>query len=127
MNMKSTTREIQDWVCVGDKPLPEQAIGKKNDQGKLKYTLIPPYALQEVARNLTEGLKKYEERDNWQKVEGAEERYMDALMRHFESIRRGEIYDLDSSDPTMSNMAAVVVNGMFLLEFMYNPKLKNKE
>ena len=146
MNMQPTTREIQDWVwddepVVDDDRIPrksyfsdlppvdteQQAPGTKHDQGKLKYTLIPPYALQEVARNLTEGLKKYEERDNWQKVEGAEERYMDALMRHFESIRRGEIYDLGSSDPTMSNMSAVAVNAMFLLEFMYNPKLNNKE
>jgi hypothetical protein len=127
MSMKSTTKEIQDWVR-NEKTVPEkQKPGTKYDQGKLQYTLIPPYALQEVARNLTEGLKKYKERDNWQKVDGAEERYMDALMRHFEAIRRGETYDVDSSDPTISHMSAVAVNAMFLLEFMYNPKLKNKE
>ena len=148
--MKSTTREIQDWVwgdhppqmpsgvlgwehldVSSDKPIEipsdKQAPGTKYDQGKLQYTLIPPYAMQEVARNLTEGLKKYKERDNWQKVQGAEERYMDALMRHFEAIRRGETHDLDSSDPTISHMSAVAVNAMFLLEFMYNPKLNNKE
>jgi hypothetical protein len=157
MSMKSTTQEIKDWLLneepmvsnsyhqaeaiVNDDRIPgkiyfsdlplvdteKQKPGTKYDQGKLQYTLIPPYALQEVARNLTEGLKKYKERDNWQKVDGAEERYMDALMRHFEAIRRGETYDLDSSDPTISHMSAVAVNAMFLLEFMYNPKLNNKE
>ena len=122
-DMKSITQEIQEFNL--DK-LTVQTPGTKYDQGKLQYTLVPPYALQEVARNLTEGLKKYKERNNWQKVEGAEQRYMDALMRHFEAIRRGEIYDVDSSDPTISHMSAVAVNAMFLLEFMYNPELKGK-
>ncbi len=123
--MKSITQEIKDWKAPD--VIAEQTPGTKYDQGKLQYTLVPPYALQEVARNLTEGLKKYKERNNWQKVEGAEQRYMDALMRHFEAIRRGEIYDVDSSDPTISHMSAVAVNAMFLLEFMYNPELKGKE
>lgn len=122
--VKSITQEIQEFDI---NKLTEQTPGTKYDQGKLQYTLVPPYALQEVARNLTEGLKKYKERNNWQKVEGAEQRYMDALMRHFEAIRRGEIYDVDSSDPTISHMSAVAVNAMFLLEFMYNPELKGKE
>jgi len=124
VDLRSDTQQIKDW-----KPTDEataQTPGTKYDQGKLQYTLVPPYALQEVARNLTEGLKKYKERNNWQKVEGAEQRYMDALMRHFEAIRRGEIYDVDSSDPTISHMSAVAVNAMFLLEFMYNPELKGK-
>lgn len=122
--MKSITQEIKDWKATD--AIAEQTPGTKYDQGKLQYTLVPPYALQEVARNLTEGLKKYKERNNWQKVESAEQRYMDALMRHFEAIRRGEIYDVDSSDPTISHMSAVAVNAMFLLEFMYNPELKGK-
>jgi hypothetical protein len=120
-DMKSITQEIKEWK---DKEISDQVPGTKYDQGKLQYTLVPPYALREVARNLTEGLKKYKERNNWQKVEGAEQRYMDALMRHFEAIRRGEIYDVDSSDPTISHMSAVAVNAMFLLEFMYNPELQ---
>jgi hypothetical protein len=123
-DMKSITQEIKDWKDADQTTV--QSPGTKYDQGKLQYTLVPPYALQEVARNLTEGLKKYKERNNWQKVEGAEQRYMDALMRHFEAIRRGEIYDVDSSDPTISHMSAVAVNAMFLLEFMYNPELKGK-
>tara|TARA_R110000796_G_scaffold45419_3_gene109883 strand:+ start:1727 stop:2146 length:420 start_codon:yes stop_codon:yes gene_type:complete len=127
---KSTTQEMQDWIWEQELSAKEpkaQEPGTKYDNGKLQYTLVPPYALQQVARNLTEGLKKYHERDNWQKVDGAKQRYMDALMRHFEAIRRGEIYDVDSSDPTISHMSAVAVNALFLLEFMYNPNLQNKE
>lgn len=123
--VKAVKDEVDAWVAAG---MPEgtekQIAGTKYDDGKVQYTLVPPYALQEVARNLTEGLKKYKERNNWQKVPNAEQRYMDALMRHFEAIRRGEIYDVDSSVPDMPHMAAVAVNAMFLLEFMLDPKLK---
>lgn len=102
----------------------DQKLGTKYDDEKIQYTLIPPYALQEVARNLTVGLRKYKERDNWKKVEGAEQRYMDALYRHIEAVRRGEIYDNESGAENMPHMAAVVANAMFLLEFMLDPKLK---
>lgn len=117
--------EVEEWIAAGMPSSTEpQAAGTKYDQGKVQYTLVPPYALQEIARNLTAGLDKYKERNNWQKVPNAEQRYMDALMRHFEAIRRGELYDTDSSVPNMSHMSAVAVNAMFLLEFMYNPDLK---
>lgn len=124
--MKSTTREMQDWGWR-DEPLPEQAIGTKYDQDKLQYTLIPALALEQIAKNLTVGLKKYKERNNWKKVPEAEQRYLDALYRHLEAHRKGEMYDADSSVPDMPHMAAVAVNAMFLLEFMLDPELKNKE
>lgn len=104
--------------------LDEQKAGTKYDQDKLQYSLIPSYALEQVAMNLTVGLKKYKERDNWKKVEGAEQRYLDALYRHLEAHRRGELYDVDSSVPDMYHLSAVIVNAMFLLEFMLDPKLK---
>lgn len=106
-------------------PFPEdQKPGTKYDDEKLQYTLIPPHALQEIARNLTVGLRKYKERNNWQKVPNATQRYMDALYRHLEAIRRGEIYDSESGAENMPHMAAVAVNAMFLLEFMLDPNLK---
>ena len=123
-SVKPMSKEIDEWVANNMPQVETQIAGTKYDDGKVQYTLVPPYALQEVARNLTEGLKKYKERNNWQKVPNAEQRYMDALMRHFEAIRRGEIYDTDSSVPDMPHMAAVAVNAMFLLEFMLNPELK---
>lgn len=122
--VKPMSKEIDEWVANNMPQVETQIAGTKYDDGKVQYTLVPPYALQEVARNLTEGLKKYKERNNWQKVPNAEQRYMDALMRHFEAIRRGELYDTDSSVPDMPHMAAVAVNAMFLLEFMLNPELK---
>jgi hypothetical protein len=115
--------------CEYDKAVAilEQVPGTKYDEDKLQYSLIPSYALEEIARNLTIGLKKYKERDNWKKVPNAEQRYLDALYRHLEAHRKGEIYDADSSSPNMPHLAAVAVNAMFLLEFMLNPDLKVKE
>lgn len=98
--------------------------GIKYDPDKLQYSLIPPYALEEVARNLTIGLKKYPHRDNWKLVQDAEQRYLDALIRHLEAHRKGEVFDPDN--PSVYHLAAVAVNAMFLLEFMTNPELDSK-
>jgi hypothetical protein len=124
-DMKSITQEVKDWNNAD--VVQEQSPGTKYDQDKLQYSLIPSYALEQIAKNLTVGLKKYKERDNWKKVQGAEQRYLDALYRHLEAHRRGELYDTDSSVPDMLHMAAVAVNAMFLLEFMLDPKLKQKD
>jgi hypothetical protein len=135
-DLRSSTQQMQDWKpsitmqvdeSFGHVQQEEQAIGTKYDQDKLQYSLIPSHALEQIAKNLTVGLKKYKERDNWKKVEGAEQRYLDALYRHLEAHRRGELYDADSSVPDMLHMAAVAVNAMFLLEFMLDPKLKEKD
>jgi hypothetical protein len=101
--------------------------GVKYDEGKTLYSLVPPYALEAVAKNLTAGLKKYPARNNWMQVEQAEERYLDALYRHLEAHRRGEIYDTDNIDPMTTHLSAVAVNAMFLLEIMLNPELEGKQ
>lgn len=101
-----------------------EAQGIKYDPDKLQYSLIPPHALEEVAKNLTIGLKKYPHRDNWKLVQDAEQRYLDALIRHLEAHRKGEIFDPDN--PSVYHLAAVAVNAMFLLEFMTNPELDSK-
>lgn len=139
IDLRSDTQQMKDWQqpaiaitmqvdeSFGHTQHENQPIGTKYDQDKLQYSLIPPYALEQIAKNLTVGLKKYKERNNWKKVEGAEQRYLDALYRHLEAHRRGELYDTDSSVPDMLHMAAVAVNAMFLLEFMLDPELKQKD
>ncbi len=125
--LKSATQEMLEFdvSSLVDKQEEVQVPGTKYDKDKLQYSLIPSYALQEVARNLTIGLKKYKERDNWKKVPEAQQRYLDALYRHLEAHRRGELYDPDSSVPDMLHLAAVAVNAMFLMEFLLNPDLKD--
>lgn len=128
VDLRSDTQQMQDWQPTNTITVTEnQPVGTKYDQDKLQYSLIPPYALEQIAKNLTVGLKKYKERNNWKKVEGAQQRYLDALYRHLEAHRRGELHDPDSSVPDMLHMAAVAVNAMFLLEFMLDPELNTKD
>ena len=61
--------------------MPPQEIGKKYDKKKLRYSLLPMRALQEVVKVLEFGAAKYSEH-NWRHVENAEERYRDAALRH---------------------------------------------
>lgn len=102
-----------------------QQEGVKEDTGKPQYSLIPPYALEQVAKCLTEGLKTHPMRDNWKLVPDAKKRYLDSLIRHQEQYRQGQYFDKDS--PTVPNLAAVIVNALFLLEFEHNPELKDSE
>lgn len=122
-SIQSPTQAVKDYPS---NKVQDIQVGVKYDNDKIRYSLVPAYALQEVARNLTVALKKYPAANNWQMVDNAEERYMDALMRHLEAVRRGEVYDTDNIDPTLSHMSAVAVNALFLLEFMLNPKLAKK-
>ena len=89
------------------------AIGRKDDLGKLRYDLLPPNALREVAKVLTHGAAKYAPY-NWQVVDDAKARYTAALMRHFEAWRDGETFDLDSHLPHLAHTAC---NALFLLWF----------
>jgi hypothetical protein len=76
-------------------PGPEFAPGRKDDQGKTRYDLIPARALAEVAEVLTYGAAKYAP-DNWRKVPDPHPRYYAAGRRHDESRRAGELLDPDS-------------------------------
>ena len=66
---------------------------KKDDAGKLRYDLIPPDALREVALVYTIGADKYGDNNylgglNYSRVIGA-------MMRHLEAFRCRESYDPD--------------------------------
>lgn len=84
--------------------------GMKFDTGKLQYHLIPPETLKALAEVLTFGAQKYAP-NNWQLVEDGETRYLDALMRHLEAYRSGELIDNDSMCPHLSH---VLTNAAFL-------------
>jgi hypothetical protein len=65
--------------------------GLKYDQGKLRYDLIPPDALEEIAKVYTLGAEKYGDR-NWEK--GLRwGRIFGAVFRHFIAWAKGEDAD----------------------------------
>jgi hypothetical protein len=85
--------------------------GKKHDDSKLRYDLIPPVALKALAEVLTHGAEKYGP-NNWQALDNFEARYTAALMRHLEAWRSGEKLDKDSGLP---HLAHLLCNAVFLL------------
>jgi len=93
-----------------DRDQEKKMAGKKYDQGKLRYDLIEPAFLKDLAAVLTMGAEKYEE-DGWKHVPRLESRYQAALMRHFEKIRSGQEVDEESGLP---HIAHVACNAMFL-------------
>ena len=89
--------------------------GLKFDSDKPRYSLIPPILNLEVAKVLTFGARKYAP-NNWQLVENGEERYLDALYRHLEAYRSGELVDPESGLYHLSHAAC---NISFLLHFQH--------
>lgn len=87
--------------------------GLKFDGGKLRYSLIPPIATKALAEVLTFGANKYAA-NSWQTVPNGEERYLDALIRHLEAWRDGEVKDPESGLPHLSHL---LCNTAFLLHF----------
>jgi len=83
----------------------------KFDNGKLRYSLIPPHAMEELAKVLTYGAKKYKP-NNWRKVKDLS-RYEDALFRHLQEWRKGNELDKESKLPHLSHALANIV---FLIE-----------
>jgi len=77
----------------------------KLDKGKLQYSLIPPVALQALAKVLTYGAKKYAP-NAWRSVPDAKRRYTDALYRHLEAWRSGEKLDPESKLPHIQHALA---------------------
>jgi hypothetical protein len=72
---------------------PEQ--GRKFDDNKVDWDLLPIPAVKDVIGVLMFGAKKYA-RGNWEHVPDAKRRYYSAALRHLTSWREGERRDEES-------------------------------
>jgi Domain of unknown function (DUF5664) len=86
--------------------------GLRYNEGKTLFDCIPPYAEKMLAEVLTQGAKKYEER-NWEKGM-AYSKVINSLMRHLNKFRMGEDIDEESGLP---HTAHIAINAIFLLEY----------
>lgn len=84
--------------------------GLKFDTGKLRWDLLPLECIEDCVKVLTMGANKYAP-NNWQKVEGANERYYAALLRHLSAWRQGEEIDPESG---VSHLGHIMCNVIFL-------------
>lgn len=86
--------------------------GYRKDDGKIKFQLLPPYAIKQVARVLTFGATKYPE-GNWEK--GMEwKRMIGSMKRHLAAFESGVDLDEESG---LFHLAHCVTNGLMLLEY----------
>lgn len=96
----------------------------KSDRGKPKLHLVPTKILPAIARVREYGSRKYPKggEDNWKLVDNAEERYIDALLRHtlqFVDDRYGN--DDESGLPHLWHMCTNIAFLCELLEDKFEP------
>ena len=90
----------------------EQNAGIKHDQDKVRVELLSPIAMNEIAKVLTFGAKKYAD-NNWRK--GIKwSRVLGASLRHLLAYMGGENKDPESGLSHLSHLGCCV---MFLLEY----------
>ena len=102
----------------GSRKETQRVKARKDDGGKLRWSLLPWSALSLVVEVLEYGAKKYAP-NQWKEVDNAEERYREALFRHMVAFASGELIDPESGKP---HLAHIVCNGLFLLHFLYQSK-----
>lgn len=88
------------------------AEGTKLDAGKPRWDLLPFRALDEIAKVLEFGARKYAP-DNWRKVEGWRWRYLGATFRHLAAWATGERLDSESGLHHLAHAGCCV---LFLLD-----------
>lgn len=102
------------------------AEGRKYDQGKPMYNLIPADALEEVVKVLTYGARKYNEpidQENWRLVSSPHARYHAAAQRHQWTDWKGEEIDPESG---CYHLAHAISSLMFRLQLKIEEEQKSK-
>lgn len=97
------------------------APGRKDDQGKPDWSLLPLKAVEEVVKVLSFGAKKYQ-RDNWVKVPDGENRYLSAALRHLAAHQAGERADAESSQLSLAHAACCI---LFLIHIELEKRRKD--
>ena len=93
--------------------------GKKFDQGKTEWDLLPLGPVEEVVKVLMHGREKYG-RDNWQLVDNPIRRYYSAAQRHLAAFRRARFdtknpFDAVDSESKLHHLAHAACCLLFLL------------
>lgn len=84
---------------------------RKND-GKIRHDLITAFAQEQLAKVLTFGANKYEER-NWERGM-LWSKVLASLERHLQAVKSGEDYDPETGE---LHSAHIMCNAMFLTEY----------
>ena len=98
--------------------------GLKYDGEKPMMHLLPPKAINEVAKVLTFGAQKYDE-ENWRKLDNLQSRYTSGALRHIFAHIDSETLDTESG---LSHLAHAICCLLFKLEIeLEDAKSKEEE
>lgn len=100
----------------------KKALGRKFDQDKSRWELLPYREVEEIVKVLTFGADKYED-DNWKYVK-PRSRYIGALLRHFTAWFSGEKKDPETG---ISHLAHAGCCLLFLMWFDNNDNDNNNK
>lgn len=103
-----TPEEEEAMAKVGAAFSVATAMGRKFDDGKLDYTLVPFDALDEIVKVLMFGARKYD-RDNWKHVDNAMQRYAAAAFRHLTAHAKGEANDPETGISHLAHAGCCVL------------------
>lgn len=90
----------------------QKETGRKDDSSKIRWQLLPWDQVEEVAKVMTFGARKYTP-DNWKHVPNARERYFDAAIRHIRAWQRGHKRDAQSGRPHLAHAICCLLFLMF--------------
>ena len=91
----------------------DETKGRKFDNGKRRWSLLPWGALEVVVDVLEFGARKYEV-DNWKHVPDARKRYTDALLRHVAEVGKGNWTDDETGLPHTAHAACCCLFLLYL-------------
>lgn len=101
---------LDDWLKNNARDT--ATTGKKFDQGKTEFHLMPVQSLELINKVLMYGAKKYGA-ENWRNVDNHEPRYYNAAMRHMQAWLNNEVIDPESGLP---HLAHAICSLIFLIE-----------
>ena len=91
--------------------------GIKHDKNKIRWDLFPFEALEGILQVFEYGEKTYG-KNNWQKIENADERLWNAAMRHLIAAQNDK--NARDSETGFSHLAHCATNLIFLLWYSKN-------
>jgi len=95
----------------------EDQMGKREagrfSEGKIRYDLVAPYAMEQIAKVYTYGTIKYDD-DNWWKGLSWKKNVLGCVFRHVWAWVRGEKFDSESG---LHHLAHAAWNCMTLMEY----------
>lgn len=119
INIEFEKVKFDDFVDNHEQILKRENGFIKADKKKINFSLVDPYAYEDLGKCLTIGAEKYDP-DNWKL--GDIESYISALDRHLLDIKKA-VADKDKSlfidkDTTLQHGANLLCNAMFLHYFI---------